>query len=85
MNKIKLKDYLEKVENEMALLKVTLSKESEYKENMEKSHHNLLVEQRGLQAMYAFIYLLFIVMYLFINWLLPYFSLLTVYCRMFIY
>lgn len=29
-------------------MKVTLQKEMEYKENMEKSHHGLLMEQQDL-------------------------------------
>jgi len=47
---VKLLEEVERLETEVALMKVTLQKEIEYKENMEKSHHSLLVEQRDLQS-----------------------------------
>jgi len=48
--RVKLAEEVERLETELALMKVTLQKEIEYKENMEKSHHSLLVEQRDLQS-----------------------------------
>jgi len=48
--RVKLAEKVERLENELALMKVTLQKEMEYKENMEKSHHSLLTEQRDLQT-----------------------------------
>jgi len=48
--RVKLTEEVERLENELALTKVTLQKEMEYKENMEKSHRSLLVEQRDLQS-----------------------------------
>jgi len=48
--RVKLAEEIERLQNELALMKVTSQKESEYKENMEKSHHSLLVEQRDLQS-----------------------------------
>jgi len=48
--RVKLAEEIERLENELALMKVTSQKEMEYKENMEKSHHSLLVEQRDLQS-----------------------------------
>lgn len=47
---MKLSEEMERLENELALMKVTSQKELEYKENMERSHHSLLVEQRDLQS-----------------------------------
>jgi len=43
-----LNEKVEHLENELVLIRVTMTKELEYKENMEKSHHNLLMEQRDL-------------------------------------
>jgi len=48
--RVKLSEEMERLENELALMKVTSQKELEYKENMERSHHSLLVEQRDLQS-----------------------------------
>jgi len=48
--RVKLEEEVERLENELALVKVTSQKEMEYKESMEKSHHTLLVEQRDLQS-----------------------------------
>jgi len=48
--RVKLSDEVERLQNELALVKVTLQKEMEYKDNMEKSHHSLLLEQRHLQS-----------------------------------
>ena len=48
--RVKLTEEVERLENELALTKVTLQKEMEYKENMEQSHRSLLVEQRDLQS-----------------------------------
>jgi len=48
--RVKLEEEVERLENELALMKVTSQKEMEYKENMEKSHHSLLMEQRDLQS-----------------------------------
>lgn len=48
-----LNEKVEHLENELALIKVTLTKELEYKDNMEKSHHNLLIEQRDLLSRYV--------------------------------
>jgi len=48
--RVKLTEEVERLENELALIKVTLQKEMEYKENMEKSHRSLLIEQRDLQS-----------------------------------
>lgn len=48
--RVKLTEEVERLENELALMKVTLQKEMEYKSNMEKSHRSLLVEQRDLQT-----------------------------------
>lgn len=47
---MKLTEEVERLENGIALMKVTLQKETEYRENMEKSHHSLLLEQRELQS-----------------------------------
>lgn len=51
--RVRLTEKVERLENELALMRVTLQKETEYKENMEKSHHSLLLEQRELQAQYV--------------------------------
>jgi len=48
--RVKLTEEVERLENELALMKVTLQKEMEYKANMEKSHRSLLEEQRDLQS-----------------------------------
>jgi hypothetical protein len=46
--RLKLTEEIEKIQNEFELAKVTLRKEIEYKETVEKSHHELLVEQQDL-------------------------------------
>jgi len=51
--RVKLAEEIERLENELALMKVTLQKEMEYKDNMEKSHHSLLAEQRDLQSQWV--------------------------------
>jgi len=50
VERVKLTEEVERLENDLALMKVTLQKEMEYKENMERSHHSLLLEQRQLQS-----------------------------------
>jgi len=52
--RVKLAEEIERLENELALMKVTSQKEMEYKENMERSHHSLLIEQRQLQSQLVF-------------------------------
>ena len=46
----KLTEEVQRLENELALMKVASQKQLEYKEQMENSHHSLLMEQRSLQA-----------------------------------
>jgi len=48
--RVRLTEDVERLENELALMKVTLQKEIEYKSNMEKSHRSLLTEQCNLQS-----------------------------------
>jgi hypothetical protein len=47
--RLKLTEEIERIENELRLVKVTLDKELEYKDDLEKSHRTLLLEQQELQ------------------------------------
>jgi len=46
----RLVEDVERLQTELALMKVTLQKELEYKANMDQSHRALLAEQRDLQS-----------------------------------
>lgn len=67
--RLKLTEEIERVQNELELVQVSLRKEIEYKETVEQSHHSLLLEQQDLHIkLVHFMITKYVLEIVFVSW-----------------